>query len=71
VSLSRAALPRGKPYSGRFGGGGVREPAEAKQLIKVQFAPCPGQKLVLYDGDDKIIAGGTIVSFVKSVRTTG
>ncbi len=26
-----------------------------------QFAPCPGQKLVLYNGDDSIIAGSTIV----------
>lgn len=25
-----------------------------------QFAPCPGQKLVLYNKDDNIIAGGTI-----------
>jgi len=26
-----------------------------------QFAPCPGQKLVLYDSTDNIIAGGTIM----------
>ena len=26
-----------------------------------QFAPCPGQKLVLYNSNDNIIAGGTIV----------
>lgn len=26
-----------------------------------QFAPCPGQKLVLYDSDDSVVAGGTIV----------
>jgi tRNA-specific 2-thiouridylase len=26
-----------------------------------QFAPCPGQKLVLYDGDDNVVAGGTII----------
>jgi tRNA-specific 2-thiouridylase len=25
-----------------------------------QFAPCPGQRLVLYSGDDNVIAGGTI-----------
>ncbi len=25
-----------------------------------QFAPCPGQKLVLYNSDDNIVAGGTI-----------
>lgn len=27
-----------------------------------QFAPCPGQKLVLYNYDDNIVAGGTIIS---------
>ncbi|MHC4165503.1 MAG: tRNA 2-thiouridine(34) synthase MnmA [Planctomycetota bacterium] len=27
-----------------------------------QFAPCPGQRLVLYNEDDNIIAGGTIFS---------
>lgn len=27
-----------------------------------QFAPCPGQKLVLYNSDDNIVAGGTIIS---------
>lgn len=27
-----------------------------------QFAPCPGQRLVLYDSNDDIIAGGTIAS---------
>ncbi len=26
-----------------------------------QFAPCPGQKLVLYNSDDNIVAGGTII----------
>ena len=25
------------------------------------FAPCPGQKMVLYNGDDNIVAGGTIM----------
>ncbi len=27
-----------------------------------QFAPCPGQRLVLYDADENVIAGGTIFS---------
>ncbi len=27
-----------------------------------QFAPCPGQRLVLYDKNDNVIAGGTIFS---------
>ena len=26
-----------------------------------QFAPCPGQRLVLYNNDDNIVAGGTIM----------
>ena len=30
---------------------------------KPQFAPCPGQRLVLYDGADNVVAGGTITSF--------
>ncbi|MCI0499676.1 MAG: tRNA 2-thiouridine(34) synthase MnmA [Planctomycetales bacterium] len=28
-----------------------------------QFAPCPGQKLVLYNADEEIAAGGTIEAF--------
>ncbi|MHC4130877.1 MAG: tRNA 2-thiouridine(34) synthase MnmA [Planctomycetota bacterium] len=28
-----------------------------------QFAPCPGQKLVLYDRDDNVVAGGAIIHF--------
>ncbi len=31
------------------------------QFDEPQFAPCPGQKLVLYNSNDNIIAGGTIV----------
>ena len=27
-----------------------------------QFAPCPGQRLVLYNSDDNIVAGGTIIA---------
>ncbi|MHC4221282.1 MAG: tRNA 2-thiouridine(34) synthase MnmA [Planctomycetota bacterium] len=32
----------------------------AVEFNQPQFAPCPGQKLVLYNSDDNIIAGGTI-----------
>jgi tRNA-specific 2-thiouridylase len=32
----------------------------AVEFEKPQFAPCPGQRLVLYNADDCIIAGGTI-----------
>ena len=34
-----------------------------------QFAPCPGQKLVLYDSDDCIVAGGTITVTFELVST--
>ncbi|MHC4105328.1 MAG: tRNA methyl transferase PRC-barrel domain-containing protein, partial [Planctomycetota bacterium] len=32
------------------------------EFDKPQFAPCLGQRLVLYDSDDNIIAGGTITT---------
>jgi tRNA-specific 2-thiouridylase len=32
------------------------------QFEEPQFAPCPGQKLVLYNTDDYIVAGGTITN---------
>ena len=32
----------------------------AAEFDQAQFAPCPGQKLVLYDTADNIVAGGTI-----------
>lgn len=30
------------------------------EFDEAQFAPCSGQKLVLYDGNDNVVAGGTI-----------
>jgi tRNA U34 2-thiouridine synthase MnmA/TrmU len=30
---------------------------------KPQFAPCPGQKLVLYNDADELVCGGTIETF--------
>jgi tRNA-specific 2-thiouridylase len=30
-----------------------------------QFAPCPGQKLVLYDNEENVVAGGTIIPQVN------
>ncbi|MHC4310172.1 MAG: aminomethyltransferase beta-barrel domain-containing protein, partial [Planctomycetota bacterium] len=39
----------------------VSEAALTVEFDEPQFAPCPGQKLVLYDSDDCIIAGGTIM----------
>jgi tRNA-specific 2-thiouridylase len=32
------------------------------QFDQPQFAPSPGQRLVIYDGDDNVIAGGTITT---------
>lgn len=39
---------------------GISKTGITVEFDKPQFAPCPGQKLVLYDGDDNVIAGGTI-----------
>jgi tRNA-specific 2-thiouridylase len=33
----------------------------AVEFDEPQFAPCPGQRLVLYNGNDNVIAGGTIM----------
>ena len=41
---------------------GVGEDDMVVEFDQPQFAPCPGQRLVLYNSDDDIIAGGTIVS---------
>ena len=31
------------------------------EFDETQFAPCPGQKMVLYNSEDNIVAGGTII----------
>jgi tRNA-specific 2-thiouridylase len=58
-------------YSGKIRSYGSLEPCTVIDLTKAdvtvefdepQFAPCPGQRLVLYDNDDNIVAGGTIVA---------
>jgi tRNA-specific 2-thiouridylase len=38
----------------------VRQDNMTVEFNQPQFAPCPGQKLVLYNSEDHIIAGGTI-----------
>jgi tRNA-specific 2-thiouridylase len=43
----------------------VDEETMMVEFDEPQFAPCPGQKLVLYDSGDNIVAGGTI-----SAKTT-
>lgn len=40
----------------------IGRPGLTVEFDEPQFAPCPGQKLVLYDRADNIVAGGTIVS---------
>ena len=39
---------------------GIRETDMTVEFNQPQFAPCPGQKLVLYNSDDNIVTGGTI-----------
>ena len=60
----------GQSFSGKIRSYGTPQPCriieanENNMIIEFdqpQFAPCPGQKLVLYNGDDNIVAGGTIV----------
>jgi len=38
----------------------VNEDTVTVEFDQPQFAPCPGQRLVLYNSDDNIVAGGTI-----------
>jgi tRNA-specific 2-thiouridylase len=40
----------------------VNEGEMTVEFDQPQFAPCPGQRLVLYNGDDNIVAGGTILA---------
>jgi tRNA-specific 2-thiouridylase len=40
----------------------VSETDMTVEFDEPQFAPCPGQKLVLYNSDDNLIAGGTIMA---------
>ncbi|HUV67355.1 MAG TPA: tRNA 2-thiouridine(34) synthase MnmA [Sedimentisphaerales bacterium] len=39
---------------------GVGQAGLTVEFDRPQFAPCPGQRLVLYNRDDNIVAGGTI-----------
>lgn len=41
---------------------GSNEDEMTVRFDEPQFAPCPGQKLVLYNTDDNIVAGGTITN---------
>jgi tRNA-specific 2-thiouridylase len=46
----------------------ANEQAMTVEFDLPQFAPCPGQKLVLYNSDDNIVAGGTIVAAFGNKR---
>jgi tRNA-specific 2-thiouridylase len=61
----------GKSFFGKIRSYGSPQPCRLINLSKTdmtvefdkpQFAPCPGQKIVLYNNFDNIVAGGTIVS---------
>ena len=46
----------------------VNEQAMTVEFDLPQFAPCPGQKLVLYNSESYVVAGGTIVSALENKR---
>jgi tRNA-specific 2-thiouridylase len=46
----------------------VNNDAMTVEFDQPQFAPCPGQKLVLYNSEGYIVAGGTIVSALGNKR---
>lgn len=62
-------LAGGERFSGKIRSYGEPQPCNVADVGEAditvefdepQFAPCPGQKLVLYDNSDNIVAGGTI-----------
>jgi len=54
----RRALVSVEPEAGA--GQSSRETNITVEFDRPQFAPCPGQRLVLYNSNDNIVAGGTI-----------
>ncbi len=43
-----------------------RETDMTVEFDRPQFAPCPGQRLVLYNSNDNIVAGGTISAEISA-----
>jgi len=43
-----------------------RETDMTVKFDRPQFAPCPGQRLVLYNSNDNIVAGGTISAEISA-----
>ena len=67
-------LVTGNRISGKIRSYGTHQPCRIAEVCETdmtvefdapQFAPCPGQRLVLYNSDDNIIAGGTIVAVLN------
>jgi len=58
--LSAKIRSYGDPKPCKIVDGGAAE--MTVEFDEPQFAPCPGQKLVLYDGSDHLVAGGKIAS---------
>ncbi len=64
-------LVAGRPCLGKIRSYGDPRPCKiveaddtnmAVEFDEPQFAPCPGQTLVLYNNDDNVVAGGTIIT---------
>jgi tRNA-specific 2-thiouridylase len=62
----------GQVLHGKLRSYGPTHPCEVTEIAddgftvhfnKLQFAPCPGQKLVLYNDTEDVVAGGTIETF--------
>jgi tRNA-specific 2-thiouridylase len=70
-ALIPGELVAGRPMFGKIRSYGEPQPCTlatvgraglTAEFDRPQFAPCPGQRLVLYNGDDNIVAGGTIAA---------
>ena len=68
--LIHGEFTTGRSFSGKIRSYGQPQPCRLIELNnndmtvefeQPQFAPCPGQKLVLFNADDNIVAGGTII----------
>ncbi len=63
IGLRRALVSAG-PEAGA--GQSSRETDMTVEFDRPQFAPCSGQRLVLYNSDDNIVAGGTISAEISA-----
>lgn len=74
--LDQAGLTPGRTLRAKIRSYGDPRPCTLRTLeqdsmevgfAEAQFAPCPGQRLVLYDDEDYVVAGGTI--FLPEIPT--